>query len=89
MKNLSKYTVIGLLTMVLGLTACGDSKQDNAENEEGISKMEETHNEGEAEEVMLTSTQFDALQMKIDTLQMRNMSGYVEANGQLEVPPQL
>ena len=26
--------------------------------------------------------------MEIDTLQMRNMSGYVEANGKLEVPPQ-
>lgn len=37
---------------------------------------------------MLTAKQFDALQMEIDTLKMRNMSGYVEANGQLEVPPQ-
>tara|TARA_R110002167_G_scaffold333271_2_gene540331 strand:+ start:1313 stop:2512 length:1200 start_codon:yes stop_codon:yes gene_type:complete len=88
MKNLSKYTVIGLFTMLLGLTACGDSKSETAENDEGNSEMEEVHTEGEAEEVMLTAKQFDALQMKIDTLHMRNMSGYVEANGQLEVPPQ-
>ena len=88
MKNLSKYTVIGLFTMLLGLTACGDSKSETAENDEGNSEMEEAHTEGEAEEVMLTAKQFDALQMKIDTLHMRNMSGYVEANGQLEVPPQ-
>lgn len=88
MKNLSKYTVIGLFTMLLGLTACGDSKSETAENDEGNSEMEEAHTEGEAEEVMLTAKQFDALQMKVDTLQLRNMSGYVEANGQLEVPPQ-
>jgi len=88
MKNLSKYTVIGLFTMLLGLTACGDSKSETAANDEGNSEMEEAHTEDEAEEVMLTAKQFDALQMKVDTLQLRNMSGYVEANGQLEVPPQ-
>ena len=37
---------------------------------------------------MLSQQQFDALKMKIDTLPLRNMSGYVEANGTLEVPPQ-
>ena len=46
------------------------------------------HHGGEAEEVMLTQEQFDALQMKIDTLQLRNMSGYIEANGQLETAPE-
>lgn len=88
MKNLSKYTFIGLLTMLLGLTACGDSKSETAENKGGNPKMDATPTEAEAEEVMLTAKQFDALQIKVDTLQMRNMSGYVEANGQLEVPPQ-
>lgn len=88
MKNLSKYTIIGLMIILLGLASCGDSKSDTAENREENSEMEEKHNEGEPEEVVLTAKQFDALQMKIDTLQMRNMSGYVEANGQLEVPPQ-
>lgn len=88
MKNLSKYTVIGLLAMFLALTACGDSKKESAENSKANVEMENEHSEGEAKEVMLTAKQFDALQMEIDTLQMRNMSGYVEANGQLEVPPQ-
>lgn len=74
--------------MLLGLTACGDSKSENPENKIGNPEMEESHNESEVEEVVLTTKQFDALQMKIDALQMRNMSGYVEANGQLEVPPQ-
>ena len=88
MKNLSKYTVIGLMAMLLDLTACGDSKSETAKNKMGNPEMEESHNEGESEEVILTTKQFNALQMKIDILQMRNMSGYVEANGQLEVPPQ-
>ena len=88
MKNLSKYTIIGLLTMLLGFASCGDSKSGAAENNETDSEMKEEHSEGEAEEVLLTEKQFDALQMQIDILPMRNMSGYVKANGQLEVPPQ-
>ena len=88
MKNISKYTAIGFLAMLLGLTSCGDSKNENAENNGTISKAEKDHSEDETEQVILTTKQFDALQMQIDTLQMRNMSGYVEANGQLEVPPQ-
>lgn len=88
MKNLSQYKVVALLTMLLGLAACGDSKSDTVENKAENSKMETPHTAETAEEVMLTANQFDALQMKIDTLTMRNMSGYVEANGQLEVPPQ-
>ncbi|ARN70647.1 efflux transporter periplasmic adaptor subunit [Nonlabens tegetincola] len=88
MKNLSKYTAVGLLAMLLALIACGDSKKETAENNKANPEMENEHSDGEAEEVMLTAKQFDALQMEIDTLKMRNMSGYVEANGQLEVPPQ-
>ena len=88
MKNLSKYRAIGLLVMLLALTSCGNSKSDTSENKEANSEMEKEHSEGEAEEVMLTTKQFEAIQMQIDTLQMRNMSGYVKANGELEVPPQ-
>lgn len=39
-------------------------------------------------EAMLSQQQFDALDMKIDTLSARLMSGFVQANGELEVPPQ-
>lgn len=88
MKNLSKYRTIGLLVMLLALTSCGNSKSDASENKDANSEMEKEHSEGETEEVMLTAKQFEALEMQIDTLQMRNMSGYVKANGQLEVPPQ-
>ena len=88
MKNVSNYMVIGLTIMLLGLTACGDSKSETAENKGDNPETEEAHSESEAEEVMLTAQQYNALQMKVDTLAQRNMGGYVQANGQLEVPPQ-
>lgn len=74
--------------MLLGLTSCGDSKKETLDKKQAHPEMEKEHSESEAKEAMLTAKQFDALQMEIDTLQMRNMRGYVEANGQLEVPPQ-
>ena len=86
MKKL-KYIPITTMLMALTLFSCGDSKTAEDETKEST-LTEESHTEGEAEEVMLTAQQFEALQMEIDTLAQRNMSGYVEANGTLEVPPQ-
>ena len=54
MKNLSKYAVIGLLAMLLGLTACGNSKKETVDNRQTNPEMEKVHSEGEAKEVMLT-----------------------------------
>ena len=91
MKNLKTYKWIGLLLLVITMTACGDTKNETSNNENTQSESETDKNgtsHTESEEVMLTARQFEALQMSIDTLQMRSMSGYVEANGQLEVPPQ-
>tara|TARA_R110002012_G_scaffold6531_2_gene30729 strand:+ start:52423 stop:53655 length:1233 start_codon:yes stop_codon:yes gene_type:complete len=82
-----KYIPITAMLLALLLTSCGDSKTAKDETKEST-QTEESHTEGEAEEVMLTAQQFEALQMEIDTLSQRNMSGYVEANGMLEVPPQ-
>ncbi|BAO56106.1 efflux RND transporter periplasmic adaptor subunit [Nonlabens marinus] len=88
-----KYIPITAMLMALTLTSCGESKTKDGQNEKINSKTEETisddeYSDGEAKEVMLTAQQFEALQMEIDTLAQRNMSGYVEANGTLEVPPQ-
>ncbi|MDA9343578.1 efflux RND transporter periplasmic adaptor subunit [Algibacter sp.] len=93
MKNISyKFLTIFLLSILV--TACGnkdrhssnDGHSHNEEQKTEEKEEKEEHNEGE--EVMLTEQQFEALQMKIDTIALRNMSGYVEANGTLEVPPQ-
>ncbi|MEX0995872.1 MAG: efflux RND transporter periplasmic adaptor subunit [Flavobacteriaceae bacterium] len=86
------YTYIAFIFASLLILSCGN-KENHSENDghsddkvEQSNENEEHHEEGE--EVMLTQQQFDALQMKIDTLSMRNMSGFIEANGTLEVPPQ-
>ncbi len=85
------YKYIAVIFAALFTVSCGN-KKDHSENDghshdktEQTSKNEEHHEEGE---VTLNQQQFDALKMKIDTLGLRNMSGYVEANGTLEVPPQ-
>ncbi len=101
MKIISKYIIIGVSLTLFNLMACSDSKSKSDENQnEHPSSENDEHpnggddehpnggNTGSNEEVMLTAEQFGALQMKIDTLQLRKMGGYVEANGQLEVPPQ-
>ncbi|SCY18812.1 membrane fusion protein, cobalt-zinc-cadmium efflux system [Nonlabens sp. Hel1_33_55] len=82
-----KYIPITAMLLVLLLTSCGDTKSADDETIESA-QTEENLSTGENEEVMLTAQQYEALVMKIDTLSQRNMSGYVEANGQLEVPPQ-
>ena len=96
MKKLKSIPITKML-MALTLFSCGESKTEYGHDEATHSETEENHSEGEdeednmegeAKEVMLTAQQFEALQMEIDTLSQRYMSGYVEANGTLEVPPQ-
>ena len=84
MKNTS-YIILTLLMLSLLVTACGT--KDN-KREEATSEVSEEESHNETEKVMLSSQQFETLKMKIDTISSRNMSGYVEANGTLEVPPQ-
>ena len=83
MKN-TKYIILILLIISLLVVACGNKENQN--NKEQKIEIEDKHNE--SKEVMLSQQQFDVLKMKIDTLALRNISGYVEANGTLEVPPQ-
>ena len=90
MKN-KIYKILTVMVLAIFVTACGNKENHNendghSHNEEQNTEVNEEHNE--SEEVMLSQQQFDALKMKVDTLALRNMSGYVEANGTLEVPPQ-
>ena len=86
MKKL-KYIPITAMRMALTIISCGESKTESDHDDATHSEKEENHSE-EDEIVTLTAKQYDALKMKVDTLAQRNMSGYVEANGTLEVPPQ-
>ena len=84
MKNLSyKFLTIILLSIIM--TSCSNSDKKKAVNT-NFEELKDDHNE--SEEAILTQKQFEALKMQIDTIALRNMSSYVEANGSLEVPPQ-
>ncbi|HET8886411.1 MAG TPA: efflux RND transporter periplasmic adaptor subunit [Salinimicrobium sp.] len=81
---MKKYikTIISVFAVLLLISCNGNEEKNNPEE----TQEEEEH--AEVEEAMLTQQQFEALGMEIDTLQKRNMIGFVEANGELEVPPQ-
>ena len=81
MTSIINLNRIVLLSSLLLIGACNtkETKQKDTHTE---------HTEGTMTDVMLTPQQYNALQMQADTLQVRTMSGYIEANGTLEVPPQ-
>jgi cobalt-zinc-cadmium efflux system membrane fusion protein len=90
MKN-RLYKFLAMIMLTIFVSACGNKENrivgvENSNNKEQKTKLNEDLNE--SEEVMLSQQQFEALKIKIDTIALRNMSGYVEANGTLEVPPQ-
>lgn len=85
MKNLKSYIVIGIFAVLLSSCEHGEEGHNHDETE---SSEHEEHGEGHEEEVHLSVQQFTAMKMKVDTLPVRNIGAYVQANGQLEVPPQ-
>nr|WP_157370185.1 efflux RND transporter periplasmic adaptor subunit [Aquiflexum balticum] len=80
--------------MVSVFTGCGSKSagteeaghEDHAEGEGR--HEEEGHSEEGMAELHLSNLKFESLGIKVDTLPTRTLSGTVEANGQLEVPPQ-
>lgn len=90
MKN-TRYIILTLLTVSFLLTACGNKenqKNEDAHLQSDNIKLETKEAHSDEEEVLLSQKQFETLKMKIDTIALRNLVGYVEANGALEVPPQ-
>lgn len=71
-----------LVSTAILLASCGENEKQVSEEENNTAKAPT------AKDVMLTQQQFEALDMKIDTLTSKLMSGFIEANGHLEVPPQ-
>ncbi|MDN3667358.1 efflux RND transporter periplasmic adaptor subunit [Algibacter miyuki] len=96
MKN-TIYNILGFVFLTLILVSCGGKNShnendghnhDSSETNEKQSDLHQEKTKDHGAEVMLSQQQFEALKMKTDTIAFRNMSGYVEANGTLEVPPQ-
>lgn len=81
--------ILTLILMVSVFSGCGSKTADSTEeafheHKEG----EEGHGEEGMAEVHLSDMKFQSLDIKVDALPTRAISGVVEANGQLEVPPQ-
>ncbi|APG60511.1 efflux RND transporter periplasmic adaptor subunit [Christiangramia salexigens] len=66
--------------------SCGEKKE--TENGDAGTTEKEIKATITQEEVMLSQAQFDALNIEKGSLPTRVMNGYVEVNGELEVPPQ-
>lgn len=82
--NIKIYiTLFAISTLLI---ACNHSNHLDHDHG-GEAEHQETGEEHE-DEVHFTTQQFEALGMKVDTIPLRNMSSYIEANGLLEVPPQ-
>lgn len=64
------------------MTGCA-KKQNKDRNQEEVG-----HHEQAPDAVHFSITQFNALEMLVDSLPLKNVSSVVHANGQLEVPPQ-
>ena len=84
MKSQFIYLVTLIISVVV-FTGCGNNSAEP--NNEEQTEHEE-HAESEMATVHLSQLKFESLGVKIDTLPTRVLSGLVEANGQLEVPPQ-
>ena len=86
--------ILALVLMVSVFTGCGSKSADNTEeasheHKEGEEGHEdEGHEEEGMAELHLSDLKFKSLGIKIDALPTRALSDVVEANGQLEVPPQ-
>lgn len=81
----------GLIALLVFLTACGGTNPGEEANhmkdmDNQTHGSEDDHHQEEG--VHFSQDQFNALQMVTGKLPRRNISAIVEANGELEVPPQ-
>ncbi|MBK8968595.1 MAG: efflux RND transporter periplasmic adaptor subunit [Lewinellaceae bacterium] len=83
MKFFQNIVCAAMVGSLIFLTACGGNKAENAENE----AQHQAH-EGEAQEVALTSDQYKIAGIETSKVETRPLTGTVNVNGVLDVPPQ-
>ncbi|MCO6481036.1 MAG: efflux RND transporter periplasmic adaptor subunit [Phaeodactylibacter sp.] len=85
-----RINMIRLLSAFLLVAACGGGNNPMEHEGAHAHEAENGHHghDEEGERAHLSAEQFAALQMKTGELPRRNIASVVEANGQLEVPPQ-
>jgi membrane fusion protein, heavy metal efflux system len=83
---------IMILATALWITACGgdgDHDEEGHEHgEEGEGGHEEHGEHGEGETLHLSDLKFQSMGVETGLMSKRNMSSYIEVNGDLKVPPQ-
>jgi cobalt-zinc-cadmium efflux system membrane fusion protein len=80
------YNYYYVFALLLLFASCEPNDQQHADDDNGNKEI--TQDEETQDMVFFSEQQFSSLGVKIDTIPMRNITSYVEANGQLEVPPQ-
>jgi cobalt-zinc-cadmium efflux system membrane fusion protein len=78
-----QYLFIAVLTACFGLLGC-----TNTTDPQSSDVHTEAHDHGHQHAIEFTNAQYRMLGIITDTLLIRNLGTYVEATGQLEVPPQ-
>src|SRR5690606_36739056 len=86
--NISQIIVF-LILVFLNVNCKRTTQENQDEHEHGHEEEAGHHDDHEdGENVHFSVEQFDALDMRVDTISRRNMTSVVQASGQLEVPPQ-
>ncbi len=83
--------IIYSILLVTLFFSCGEQVQKDEHGHDDDELSNASHEQGthsEEDHLELTNQQFGALKMKIDTVGRRNLGDYVEATGELHVPPQ-
>ncbi len=88
-------SILFIALIIFSLNSCkpentgSDEHSDHKESEMTEGGHEgEGNNQLEAQKLHLSQQKFETLGLKVDSLPTKNLTGYIQANGQLEVPPQ-
>ncbi|TYB71805.1 efflux RND transporter periplasmic adaptor subunit [Bizionia gelidisalsuginis] len=88
------YKTYGILLLLLISLSCKNSSDENhsvPENKTNAQispEVDEHADDEQSDHIELSSTQLADLNITIDTISNRNMSGFIQVNGTLGVPPQ-
>ena len=91
MNVIKKYIgLLPLIAVICFLSACSGNSTKTTVSEEDSTKTETAHEEGEehGEALELTEVQMKAMDIKLGSIEFKNLSEVIKASGQLAVPPQ-
>ncbi|AVR46562.1 efflux transporter periplasmic adaptor subunit [Christiangramia fulva] len=90
--NFNIKSIFFAALVIFSLNSCKQEKTADGHDEPEASENGGEHQEQnaglEGKKLHLSQQKFDAMGLKVDSLPTKSLTGLVEANGQLEVPPQ-